>query len=67
MNYIQCEQIDPLNLSGNVFGNNHNSPKLHPDAPTSEINGHEVSLLYQYDEHNDPLNLFGNAFSNNHK
>ena len=26
------------------------APKLHPDAPTFEINGHEASVIYQYDE-----------------
>ena len=26
------------------------APKLHPDAPTFKINGHEASVWYQYDE-----------------
>ena len=56
--YMQSEQIDPYNISGNVFGNNHavkNSivdfsrlpvyePKLHPAASTFELNGHEAAL-----------------------
>ena len=48
--------MDPYNLSGNVFGYNHKeknricrsllvyTPKLHPDALTFEINGHEASV-----------------------
>ena len=57
MNYISCEQIDPYNLSGNVFSYNRKekksnlsifsclliyAPKLHPDALTFEQNGHEA-------------------------
>ena len=59
MNHIYCEQIDPYNLPGNVFGYNHKekksnlsifaclliyAPKLHPDALTFELNGHEASV-----------------------
>ena len=56
MNYIQCEQIDPYNLTGNEFGYNKKEKTqicrflyayqfmpLHPDTPTFEINGHEAS------------------------
>ena len=58
--YILCEQTDPYNLSGNVFGYNRKeiikldfvdfslhsdyAPKLRPDAPTFQINGHEASV-----------------------
>ena len=56
--YIWCEQIDRYNLFGNVFGYNREektqicrflfaavyAPKLHPNAPTFEINGHEASV-----------------------
>ena len=62
-NYKMCEKIDPHNLSDSVFGYNHEAKvpllsisalplynMLHPDAPTFEINDHEASLWYQYDE-----------------
>ena len=65
MSYIYCEQINPLDLSGDVFGYNHMeksqicrfellipayASKLHPNAPTFKINGHEAPVWYQYDE-----------------
>ena len=57
MNYIVCEQIDPYDLSGNLFGYNHKEKNkfvdfrlLTQDALTFEINGHEASVWYQYDE-----------------
>ena len=64
MYYIQSEQINPVDLPGNVFGYNHMkknqicrfallpafASKLNPDAPTFEINGHEASVWYQDDE-----------------
>ena len=61
--YIYCEQMDPYTLSDNVFGYNKKksnlsifaclliyAPKLHSDALTLELNGHEASVWYQYDE-----------------
>ena len=46
--------------------------KLQPDAPTFEINGHEASVWYHYDElhafwTNWPKNLSGSVFGYNHK
>ena len=64
MIYVQCEQIDPQKLSGNVHGYNYEgknpylqiiaclpvyAPK-HPDALTINLNGHEASVLYPYNE-----------------
>ena len=63
MEYIQYDQIETYNFSGNVFGYNHReensnftiyaillyTPKLHSNAPTFEINGYETSVWYQYD------------------
>ena len=55
MDYIKCEQIDPYNLTSNVFGYNKmkklkclnfclltsSCTHVAPNAPTLEINGHE--------------------------
>ena len=60
MHYIECDQIDPYNIPGNVFGYNQlkfvtfaclpfYAHMLHLNAPTFEINGHEASVWHQYD------------------
>ena len=61
MIYIEYEQMDPYNPSGNVFGYNSKENNwilsfffiqpgkvFAPDAPTFEINGHGASVWYQY-------------------
>ena len=59
MNYIQCEQINPYNLTGNEFGYNKKEKIsnlsifaglpvyahiMHPNDPIFEINGHKASV-----------------------
>ena len=61
MIYIEYEQMDPYNPSGNVFGYNAREKTrilnllifqpgkvFAPDTPTFEINGHGASVWYHY-------------------